>query len=523
MAIASTTATTAMDRYVVLDSCGEDILSDITPDCSDRETSEASDAEAVESQYQLDVLGMHRRLAGQMPSPPPIDPNVETKDRYRTYADEYIKFMNASPTTYHTITHFEQHLAKHGFSKIKRNQLIEHLEPGLWYDVREDLLIVAFVIGKQWTPAKGSLFVGTHVDAVSIKVNPRGPHTKVKDGYQQLAVTPYLAVYDLRYLNRDLGVAGSVLVRDNDGKVKRQLIDLKRPIGTIPILAEHFGKVAEPPYNPQTQMVPIVGLGTRNFDDYISDLAGVKPHQVLVSDLDLYDVQPATIGGIDDSMIYLSALDDRLCLFAAITALIEFSQQFSPEKIADYDGFVGVYCANHEEIGLGSRTGARLGQLRDIFDLLTGLASALAQLMANTIVISSDVTHAVNPNFSSIYLDDHKPRINTGPTIKIDSNMHVLLDSPGWQYAQTLVDNYTKGMELQVFHIRNDLRLGGTIGPIMSNSKRGINGARLIVDIGLPILAMHSIRSVCGVKDVAMGVELFKAAFDHQAADDIEF
>lgn len=530
-ATTSTTTNKAMDKFVVVDPSGEDILSDITPDitpeCSDHDSPDATDTEVVESQYHLDVSGIHKSFTSQMALPRASQESIDSiehdHDRYRTYADDYVKFMNASPTTYHTITNFENRLIDAGFSRIKHNQRIQNLEPGKWYDIRDSLLIVAFIIGKQWTPAKGSLFVGTHVDAVSVKVNPRGPHTNTKDGYQRLAVAPYLSEFDHRYLNRDLGVAGSVLVRGSDNKVERRLIDLKRPIGTIPKLAEHFGDVADKPYNPQTKMVPIVGLGKQNWDDFISDLAGVQPKQVLVADLDLYDVQPAIIGGLDDLMIFLSALDDRLCLFAAIEALVEFSKQFSQEEIAEYDGFVGTYCANHEEIGLGSRTGAKLGQLRDIFELVAGLPAALAQLMANTIVISSDVTHAVNPNYSAVYLDGHKPTINTGPTIKIDSNMHVLLDSPGWLYAQTLVDQYTEGMELQVFHIRNDLRLGGTIGPIMSNLLRGINGARLIVDIGLPILAMHSIRSVCGVKDIAMGVDLFKAAFEHQAVNDIEF
>ncbi|CAN3373408.1 hypothetical protein DIURU_000337 [Diutina rugosa] len=530
-ATTSTTTNKAMDKFVVVDPSGEDILSDITPDitpeCSDHDSPDATDTEVVESQYHLDVSGIHKSFTSQMALPRASQESIDSiehdHDRYRTYADDYVKFMNASPTTYHTITNFENRLIDAGFSRIKHNQRIQNLEPGKWYDIRDSLSIVAFIIGKQWTPAKGSLFVGTHVDAVSVKVNPRGPHTNTKDGYQRLAVAPYSSEFDHRYLNRDLGVAGSVLVRGSDNKVERRLIDSKRPIGTIPKLAEHFGDVADKPYNPQTKMVPIVGLGKQNWDDFISDLAGVQPKQVLVADLDLYDVQPAIIGGLDDSMIFSSALDDRLCSFAAIEALVEFSKQFSQEEIAEYDGFVGTYCANHEEIGSGSRTGAKSGQLRDIFESVAGSPAASAQLMANTIVISSDVTHAVNPNYSAVYLDGHKPTINTGPTIKIDSNMHVLSDSPGWLYAQTLVDQYTEGMELQVFHIRNDSRSGGTIGPIMSNSLRGINGARLIVDIGLPILAMHSIRSVCGVKDIAMGVDLFKAAFEHQAVNDIEF
>ena len=68
------------------------------------------------------------------------------------------------------------------------------------------------------------------------------------------------------------------------------------------------------------------------------------------------------------------------------------------------------------------------------------------------------------------------------------------------------------GIKLQHFHIRNDSRSGGTIGPIMSGP-RGINGAKMIIDVGMPILSMHSIRCSMGFKDVGMGVRFFKEVF----------
>lgn len=99
-----------------------------------------------------------------------------------------------------------------------------------------------------------------------------------------------------------------------------------------------------------------------------------------------------------------------------------------------------------------------------------------------------------------------------GPSIKFDSNGHVLSDSLGKEFLDRVVKDLL-GIRLQEFHIRNDSRSGGTIGPIMSDARRGLNGAKLIIDVGMPILSMHSIRSVMGYKDVGIGVLFFKEVF----------
>ncbi|CAN3367774.1 vacuolar aminopeptidase 1 [Diutina catenulata] len=460
------------------------------------------------------------------------------KDHYDAYADQYVKFMNTNPTTFHTVRHFKSLLSNNNFTELDPRSPIKDLKPGFYYIARDDLTLVAFGIGGKWTEANGAAFIGTHVDALAIKVNSggTGPSVGTKDGYERLGVAPYSGALGKDWLNRDLGVAGAVLVRDTlTKKVKRKLINsAPKVIGAVPILAEHFGSVAESSYDLQTQMVPIVGTTKSSganlerthsavaarypsaFLKYVARLADAKTEDILNLDLDLFDVQPAARGGLDNEFIYSSALDDRLCSFSAIYALIEFSQRFLTEDITDFDGVVGVYAANHEEIGSGSRTGAKSGLLREVLTALATSADAQLQLFANTVIVSSDVTHAVNPNFHDIYLEDHMPVPNTGPTIKIDANMHVLSDSPGWAFAENIVTKHcSRDMSLQVFHIRNDSRSGGTIGPIMSEAQRGINGARAIVDIGMPILSMHSVRSMCGYKDIGLAVDFYKAVFTH--------
>lgn len=74
------------------------------------------------------------------------------------------------------------------------------------------------------------------------------------------------------------------------------------------------------------------------------------------------------------------------------------------------------------------------------------------------------------------------------------------------------------GSTLQVFQIRNDVRSGGTIGPLLS-ARTGIRA----VDAGIPQLSMHSIRATTGSLDPGLGVKLFKGFFDHFEEVDASF
>ncbi|CAK9435283.1 uncharacterized protein LODBEIA_P57520 [Lodderomyces beijingensis] len=469
-------------------------------------------------------------------APAPDDPLASY---YEAYADQFLDFINTNPTTYHVVSHFKSLLENNGFKSISQNKAIAELDAGFYYTCNGDQSLVAFVIGGKWSPGKGSCFVASHCDALSVKVNPRGSLKSRVDGYDLIGVAPYSGSLNSNWLNRDLGLAGSVLVQTPQG-VQRTLINsAPLPIAVIPSLAPHFG-VDTAVYNKQTQAVPVFAhrsddelvpteeeLGSKFFARhslrllrYICALAGVSLSSIVDFDLDLVDVQPSCRGGVNREFIFSGCLDDRLCAFDSIYGLIEYSQQFLLDKdISTSEALNGVYLANNEEVGSLTSTGACGGFLIDTLRSVVAarcrelpVSEAVAQLTTNTVLLSSDVTHALNPNFKEAYLENNFPLPNTGPSIKFDSNAHVLSDSLGKEFLTRIVADLD-GVKLQQFHIRNDSRSGGTIGPIMSSSQRGVNGARMIIDVGLPILSMHSIRSIAGYKDVGMGVRFFKQVF----------
>jgi len=88
----------------------------------------------------------------------------------------------------------------------------------------------------------------------------------------------------------------------------------------------------------------------------------------------------------------------------------------------------------------------------------------------------------------------HRTLPNAGPAIKVNANQRYATDAPGaaaWYRACRAADVPT-----QVFVGRNTVPCGSTVGPLLA-TRLGIR----TVDVGIPILSMHSARELCGVDD----------------------
>jgi aminopeptidase I len=477
-----------------------------------------------------------------------------------TYTEPYLKFMTENPTVFHAVTAFTTHLASAGFERLsERDRWTEKLKPGgKYYTTRNGSAFIAFSIGKDYKPGNGIGIVAGHVDALTAKLKPI-PKLQTKAGYVQMGVAPYGGGLNNTWWDRDLSVGGRVLVKDSKtGKIQETLVKLDWPIARIPSLAPHFGAAAVGPFNKETQMVPIIGLDNsdmfggeqppKNSRIKPGTFAATQPErlvraiasQISIEDyssiinweLELYDTQPAQVGGLDKEFIFAGRIDDKLCCYAAVEALLATSEDTSPGVVK----MAG--CFDDEEIGSLLRQGARSNFMGSVIDRICegmqhhnnaqvakrGMAAPgpdfgpnlINQTLANSFLVSSDVIHAVNPNFLGAYLENHSPRLNVGVAVSADSNGHMTTDSVSTALLQRVADKC--GSILQVFQIRNDVRSGGTIGP-MTSSQLGMRA----IDAGIPQLSMHSIRATTGSLDPGLGVKLFKGFFDHYEDVDKEF
>ncbi|KAF6238552.1 hypothetical protein HO173_003057 [Letharia columbiana] len=467
-----------------------------------------------------------------------------------SYTQPFLSFISENPTTFHAVATVCKRLESRGFTNLsERDSWTSKLSRGGKYCfTRNGSSVIAFVVGNNYESGNGASVIASHIDALTTRVKPI-PTLSTKAGYIQLGVAPYAGALNNTWWDRDLGIGGRVLVKNGKtGKIETKLVKLGWPIARIPTLAPHFGAAADLSHpNKETEMVPIIGLDNAQSEDDSSDkrqdfnilggagtftatqperlvkaIAGemnIQDYSSIVNwELELFDTQPAQLGGLDKEFIFAGRVDDKLCSFAAIEALIASSLDDT-----DSSSIKIVGCFDDEEIGSLLRQGAHsnllpsaLERICEAFSEKSCGANCVSQMYANSFLISADVSHAVNPNFMGAYLENHAPRLNTGIAIQADPNGHTTTDSISTAFLQRVADKCDA--KLQVFQIRNDSRSGGTVGPMLSSAM----GMRAI-DAGLPQLSMHSIRATIGSQDPGLGVKLFKGFFDHFEEVDAEF
>jgi aminopeptidase I len=262
-----------------------------------------------------------------------------------------------------------------------------------------------------------------------------------------------------------------------------------------------------------TQPPKLVKLiaGELNIQDYST---------ILNWELELFDTQPAALGGMDKEFIFAGRIDDKLCSWAAFQALLHANEGEDEGTIK----LVALF--DDEEIGSLLRQGAR-GNFLPItiertVESLCGSSSTpfgpgvMGQTFARSFLVSSDVTHAAHPNFPQTNLTGHSPRLNVGVALCVDASAHMTTDS----VSMAILDRVAAmaGCVNQRHMIRNDSRSGGTVGPMLS-SAMGVKAA----DVGIPQLSMHSIRATTGSLDPGLGVKFYKAFLDYWETVDSEW
>lgn len=476
----------------------------------------------------------------QAPQPTPTGSPINPND----YSLPYCAFMSSNPTIFHAVDSFSKELEQHGYKKLTERAVwtSDLKRGGKFYVTRNSSSLIAFNIGKEYKSGNGLAIVAGHVDALTAKLKPVS-QLPTKAGFQQLAVAPYAGALSDTWWDRDLGIGGRVLIKNPEtGKVETKLVKLDWPIARIPTLAPHFGSPSQGPFNKETQMVPIIGVDnsdlfekspTQSTDIKAGTFAATQPEKLVkiiskeigVSDyssileweLELFDIQPAQLGGLEKDLIFAGRIDDKLCCYAAHHGLLASDENQSTGIVK----MVGMF--DDEEIGSELRQGAKSNFMSSVIERITEAFATgsygpnlLSQTVANSFLVSSDVIHAVNPNFLNVYMENHAPRLNVGIAVSCDSNGHMTTDSVSQGILKEIASRC--GSTLQRFQIRNDSRSGGTIGP-MTSARIGMRA----IDCGIPQLSMHSIRATTGNQDPGLGVKLFKGVFDNYEEVDKEF
>jgi aspartyl aminopeptidase len=427
---------------------------------------------------------------------------------------DLLAFLDRSPTPYHAVAECVRRLWSAGFRPLGEED-VWSLEPDARrYVVRAEGSLVAFQAGRESPAEAGFRIVGAHTDSPNLRLKPRPDRSA--SGYRQLAVEPYGSPLLYTWLDRDLSLAGRVSFREpGRAGVRTALLDFRRALLRIPNLAIHLQRELRSEglkLNPQQHLAPLLGLeDAPPLPELLaSELraagqASVDPGDVLGFDLMLYDAQPACTSGARGEFVSSPRLDNLVSCHAAVTALAETAQA----SLGAATRLVVLY--DHEEVGSRSAAGAAGTLLSDALERCVagwkdGASQGLARAAARSFLVSADMAHAVHPNFADRHEPEHRPVIGKGPVIKVNADQHYASDAETSALFASLCGEV--GVCPQHFVVRSDLACGSTIGPI-SAARVGIR----TVDVGSPMLAMHSCRELAGSADVAPMIDVLAALF----------
>lgn len=412
----------------------------------------------------------------------------------RGHTDDLMTFLAASPTPYHAVANAAERLEKAGFRQVQETDAWEGTTGGK-YVLRGGALI-AWYVPEGAEPHTPFRIVGAHTDSPNLRVKPL-PDTGAY-GWRQVAVEVYGGPLLNTWLDRDLGLAGRLSLRDGT----HRLVHVDRPLLRVPQLAVHLDRGVNTDglkLNPQRHMQPIWGLGEAEEGDlirFVAEEAGVDASDVTGWDLMVHSVEPPAYLGRDRELVAGPRMDNLLSVHAGTAALAAVAGAADSGTALPYIPVLAAF--DHEETGSQSDTGADgplLGTVMERSVLARGGSyEDRARALAGTVCLSSDTGHAVHPNYAERHDPTHHPRVNGGPILKVNVNMRYSTDGGGRAVFAAACER--AGVPWQSFVSNNSMPCGTTIGPITA-ARHGIK----TVDIGAAIVSMHSARELCGADD----------------------
>jgi aspartyl aminopeptidase len=412
----------------------------------------------------------------------------------QAHTDELLAFLRAAPTPFHAVAEAAERLERAGFSRLEESDpWTDGAAEGARYVLRGGAL-VAWILPAGTEGARPFRILGSHTDSPNLRVKPV-PDTGLL-GWRQVAVEIYGGPLYNSWLDRDLGLAGRLVLREGG----ERLVNLDRPLLRVPQLAVHLDRSVNPEglkLNPQQHLYPIWGLGDAKEGDLLAFVAAehnLRPEQVLAWDLMAYDLNPAAYLGREAEFVVGARMDNLVSVHAAVAAL-----SAAAAEGVGADAPIPVLAAmDHEETGSNSYTGASGPFLETVLERLIevrgGGVEARSRAYAGSFVASADMAHAVHPNYPERHDGGHRPRPNDGPVLKVNANQRYATNgrsAAAWARACERA-----GVPWQYFVSRNDQPCGSTIGPITA-TRLGIE----TFDVGVPGLSMHSIREMVGADD----------------------
>jgi aspartyl aminopeptidase len=443
-------------------------------------------------------------------------------------------------SVYHAAQTVRDHLLQRNFVEIhEKDAWSNTVKPGGKYFLTRSSTsgtsLIAFAIGAKWEPGNPFAMIATHIDSPCLKIKPLSDRSA--HGYKQIGVETYGGGLWHTWFDRDLGVAGRAFVRTSPTSIEGINVRIDEPILRVPSVAVHLENQNPFKFNIESNLLPIAGevkplsvrepptkeqgqeelkqvFGPHQYAmatadarhnptliNMLADKLNVHPGSIMDFDLSLYDIQKATIGGLNNEFIFSARIDNLMMSFCALQA---FTNSIAPKKVLEEETSVRMLVMfDHEEIGSVGPIGAQSTFLPSTLQRISALrpsnpstlsnqqskdySTVYNEALAKSFLISADVQQGTHPNYSGYHETAHRPHLNNGIVFSSTSRRYLAKNTPGTIMLLEMICKVPEGVvppSSQFLVAPNGGDCGSTVGPHLESRLGG-----RVVDIGNPVLS----------------------------------
>ncbi len=425
------------------------------------------------------------------------------------YVDSLLSFLADSPCNFCAIDTAKKQLTNSGFSHKKLDEKFNVNAGDRFFVTKNDSAIFAVRIGRKNVTETGFKIVAAHSDSPCFRIKPKA-EICTPEGMVRLNTEVYGGPILYTWFDRPLSIAGRVILKGTDAlHPVSKTLHVTRPLLQISHLAIHFNRAVNEgnPLSKQKDMLPIIAKVNDKLEadgmllKLIAKELNVSRESIIDFDVVLYNTERPCLFGLNNEFISAGRLDDLSMAHAALTAIEECSDQDTTCIAAIFD---------NEETGSGTKQGAGSPVLANVLHRIVeeqgGNYEDFCIAVAKSFMISADNAHAFHPNYANKYDPTNHPTLGGGPCIKVNANCKYMSDAHSAAVFKQLCD--AAGVPCQYFVNHSDVAGGSTLGNILTG-QIDIEG----VDVGNPLLAMHSVRETGSADDHVYMIKAFKQFF----------
>lgn len=425
---------------------------------------------------------------------------------------DLLQFLDNSPVNFLATETICQQLVDAGFERLNACEKLDNMEPGRqFFFTKNDSSVYAFRIGTAPLSEAGFHVICAHCDSPTFRIKPNAEMTG-EGGIVRLNTEVYGGPILSTWFDRPLTIAGRVIVRSEDVMCPTtKLLHVRRPLLQISNLAIHFNRQVNDgvKLSKQKDVLPILGIINNELEkgnllvNLICEELNIEQKDILDFDLYLADTAPACTFGIHDEFISSGRLDDLSMVHAGLKALLLSGEQTpkTTQVLAIFD---------NEETGSQTKQGAGSPFLASILQRIVaaqeGTMEDFYRSIEQAFMVSADNAHAWHPNYSEKFDPTNHPVLGGGPVIKFNAAQKYASDAVSAAVFAGICEK--AGVPCQRFVNHSDVAGGSTLGNILASSLP-LKG----VDMGNPMLAMHSCRETASVADHLYCIEAFKTFY----------